>query len=76
MVMIIFALCSMSLYVIGTAVVWAEGQFRSFLGEMICLWVISLIVCVFDVLIINLNLLHLYLNCKGITTYEFIMMNR
>lgn len=39
-------------------------------------WATGIIVLVFTVLILNLILLHAYLNYLGLTTYEFIMMNK
>ncbi len=43
---------------------------------MITLWVISVFVLVFWILVSNLIGLHIYLICKGLTTYQFIMLQR
>lgn len=39
-------------------------------------WACGIIVSVFCVLILNLILLHVYLQCLGMTTYNFIMMDK
>ena len=74
--MIIFTFLSMTIYLGAIATLWSEGNFSSFLGEMIALWIIAVVIIVFDILILNLNLLHLYLIAKGLTTYELIMQER
>ena len=34
------------------------------------------IICILWVLLLNLIILHIYLNCKGYTTYQFIVARR
>ena len=43
---------------------------------MIPTWIILAVVLVFCVLVLNLILLHVYLGCKGFTTYQFIVARR
>jgi beta-lactamase regulating signal transducer with metallopeptidase domain len=43
---------------------------------MIVIWIIGVVVCVFALLLINLIILHVYLHCKGLTTYEFILIRK
>lgn len=43
---------------------------------MIAIWVIGAIVVIFFILLLNLIGLHIYLIIKGLTTYQFIMMQR
>lgn len=41
---------------------------------MIAVWVTLVIIVVFDFLVMNLVILHIYLSCKGLTTFEMIML--
>jgi hypothetical protein len=43
---------------------------------MITVWAYSFLVGLFAVLLINLIGLHFYLISKGLTTYQFIIMQR
>jgi len=43
---------------------------------MAAVWAFSAVVAVFCILLMNLVGLHIYLICKGITTYQFIMLQR
>ena len=74
--MITFTFCSMVLYVAAIAVLWVEQLWDKYLAEMVVLWVSGLIITVFVVLIFNLILLHIYLKCKGMTTFELIVAQR
>ena len=66
----------MVLYVAAIAVLWVEQLWDKYLAEMVVLWVSGFIIIVFVVLIFNLILLHIYLKCKGITTFELIVAQR
>ena len=74
--MIIASLMNMLVYVIGMILLWTEDQWREYVGPMVALWVFSLISIVFSILLLNLVALHIYLISKGITTYQFIMLQR
>ena len=41
---------------------------------MIAVWVTLVVITVFDFLVLNLIVLHIYLRCKGLTTFEMIML--
>jgi len=43
---------------------------------MVTVWVFASIVGIFALLIINLIGLHVYLIFKGLTTYQFILLQR
>lgn len=75
-VMIIVSLVSMAMFIISLCLLWWEGQFWNFLPEMGVVWASGIIVSVFSILILNLILLHVYLQCLGMTTYNFIMMDK
>ncbi len=74
--MILLTLGNMMVYVVGMILLWTEDQWRDYIGPMIALWVYSIVPVVFSVLLFNLVALHIYLICKGITTYQFIMLQR
>jgi hypothetical protein len=76
MVMILVTLLNMIVYVVGMILLWTEDQWRQYMGAMIALWVFSIIPVIFAILLINLVALHIYLISKGITTYQFIMLQR
>ena len=74
--MIIITSVNMIVYLIGMALLWAEQKFVYFLTEMIAIWVVCVIVAIFWLLLLNLIWLNLYLIHKGITNYQFIMLQR
>lgn len=74
--MIVSTLVSMSVFVASACVLWAEHLYGNFILEMGFVWATAIIVIVFDILILNLVLLHVYLAYLGITTYQFIMLNK
>ena len=74
--MIISAFLNLLIYVIALAVLTLENGWGSFLGLIIVAWVILAVVSVFCLLVLNLILLHIYLGCKGYTTYQFIVARR
>ena len=43
---------------------------------MIVTWIVGVAVVVFAFLLFNLIMLHIYLICKEMTTYELIMLRR
>ncbi len=76
MAMISVTLLNMIVYVIGMVLLVTEGEWQAYLGEIIAVWIFSLIVSIFSILLMNLLGLHIYLIYKGITTYQFIMLQR
>jgi hypothetical protein len=76
MAMILVTLGNMITYVVGMILLWTENQWREYLGSMIALWVFSVVPVIFAILLFNLVALHIYLICNGITTYQFIMLQR
>jgi hypothetical protein len=75
-VMIISTFINMLVYVIGMILLWTENGWLQYLGPMVAVWVFSVIVFVFSILLLNLIGLHIYLIYKGLTTYQFIMLQR
>lgn len=49
-----------------------EKQFHLYMAQMIAVWAYMGIVAVLLFLILNLVILHIYLICKGMTTYQLI----
>ncbi len=74
--MITLTCISMTVFIVSVALLWAEGGYEKFMAEMGVVWASSIIVLIFLILILNLIFLHIYLNYLGVTTYQFIMMNR
>lgn len=74
--MITLTCISMVVFIASVALLWAEGGYHKFMAEMGVVWASSIIVLIFLILILNLIFLHIYLNYLGVTTYQFIMMNR
>lgn len=64
------------IFVASVAVLWAENRWNAYLGAMIASWLLSLPAIVFAVPLALLVILHCYLSCKGLTTYEFIVNKR
>lgn len=72
--MIVAVFFQMSSYVAAAAVLTAQRNFAEFLPSMIAVWVTLVVITVFDFLVLNLIVLHIYLRCKGLTTFEMIML--
>lgn len=75
-VMISATFTSMVIYIASVGMLWGEGLYSSFILEMGFVWGSSIIVIIFILLILNLILLHIYLNYLGLTTYQFIIKRR
>ncbi len=67
-----FTFVSLVVYLIGIALLWKEGNYDSFIAEMGVTWASGIIIIIFIILILNLILLHVYLNYLGMTTYDFL----
>lgn len=74
--MVALTFLSMAAYITSIALLWAEHGYQQFLAEMGVVWATGLIVLLFAILILNLILLHVYLNYLGLTTYQFIMKQK
>lgn len=74
--MIVATLFTMLFYLLSVSLLWREGNFSQFLPSMGVIWASGLIVAIFALLILNLVILHIYLQCLGISTYNFIMMDK
>lgn len=74
--MVILTFISMLFYLISLGLLWTEHSYQSFIVEMGIVWASGIIILVFLALIFNLILLHIYLQYLGITTYQFIMMDK
>ena len=53
-----------------------KKKWKQYLGFMVTSWVVLAIIFILAILLLNLILLHVYLGCKGYTTYQFIMVRR
>jgi hypothetical protein len=76
MVMIVSVFVQLSLFLAATIVLSLERRFSLYLPQMIAAWVYLLVVVVLMFLDFNLILLHVYLNVKGMTTFQMIMAMR
>ena len=63
-------------YIIALAILTSEKTYVDYLLSFILAWVSGGINSIFAFLLINLIVLHIYLICKGISTYEFIIAQR
>lgn len=76
LVMILSAFSNLLISVITIILLTVQGDFHSYLGGFVVAWISGAINSVFTILLINLIILHIYLLCKGMSTYEFIMAQR
>lgn len=74
--MIIAVFMHMLVYLVAVGLLWAEGQWREFTGQMAANWAISFVILIFSILLLGLISLHLYLIYNGLTTFEYIMNKR
>ena len=74
--MIIGAFLNLLFYVVALLSLTFEAHPHDFLSQFIVAWCSGTINAIFVVLLINLIILHLYLIHKGISTYEFIVIQR
>lgn len=66
----------LSVYIISVIILSIEKKWNNFLGLIITAWAILAVVGILWFLLLNLNILHFYLICKGYTTYQFILLRR
>lgn len=74
--MIVVTFLKMVIYIVGMVLLWTEDNWDYYFGLMITVWTFSFIIAIFALLLVNLIGLHIYLISKGITTYQFIIMQR
>ena len=75
-VMIVGAFLNLFFYVAALLSLTFEARPHDFLSQFIVAWCSGTINAIFVLLLINLIILHLYLIHKGISTYEFIVIQR
>jgi hypothetical protein len=75
-VMIVSNCFHLSFYIVAVTIVSYEKRWDEFIGFIITSWVVLVVVAILWFLLFNLNLLHIYLMCKGYTTYQFIIARR
>lgn len=72
-VLILCTLAHMTIFMAAGALMTQNVDgLKSKLNFAIPVWIMMLIVGILDFLLLQLVLLHLYLQCRGITTYEFL----
>lgn len=74
--MIFSALVNLALFLVGISMLWNEGEWNYYIVKMIISWIAGGVVAVFVLLILALVSFHIYLICKGKTTYEFLMEDK
>ena len=74
--MIITTCVVLVVYIIALAILTSEKTYVDYLLSFILAWVSGGINAIFAFLLINLIVLHIYLICNGISTYEFIIAQR
>jgi hypothetical protein len=72
--MIVSVFLQMASFIAAGAVMTAQRSFAGYLPQMIAVWITMVIIVVFDFLVMNLIILHIYLYFKGLTTFEMIML--
>jgi len=77
-IMIFAAFSNLLMYVIAMIILTVQSSTSpsNFLPGFAVAWVSGGINSIFVLLLVNLILLHIYLFHKGISTYEFIMVQR
>ena len=74
--MIVAAFLNLLFYVAALLSLTFQARPHEFLSQFIVAWCSGTINAIFVFLLINLIVLHLYLLHKGISTYEFIVIQR
>lgn len=65
----------MIIFLTGGAIMSSQANFNDIdhLGRSIPVWIMMVIMAILTILLLNLIILHIYLRCRGITTYELLM---
>ena len=74
--MIVMVVLKLALFLMAAIWISIENNFRNYLPQMIVVWVYCLIAVILVFLDFNLLIFHFYLNAKGISTYQFIMIQK
>ena len=74
--MIVCTFIQLVVFIVGIGMLTGERNFGDFLAGFIFSWISGAVNCVFAFLLLNLIVLHIYLMCKGMSTYEFIVATR
>lgn len=74
--MIISTFLQLIVYIVALGILTAEQIYGAFVVEFVFAWISGAVNCVFSFLLFNLIVLHIYLMCRGISTYEFIVAQR
>lgn len=76
MVMIVMVLVKLGLFIFASVWMSLERMFLNYLAAMIACWFYTLVAAVLWFLDLNLLILHIYLNAKGITTFQMLQIQR
>jgi membrane protein implicated in regulation of membrane protease activity len=67
-----FTFANMVFYLICIGLLWKEGNYLNFIGEMVVLWISAIVILIFTFLVLYLIGFHIYLYCICMTTYDFL----
>jgi hypothetical protein len=62
-------------FLASTAMLWSQ-QWRDYMAEMVAVWIMAGVVLLFWILVTGLISFHIFLNCLGTTTYEYLMTKK
>lgn len=74
--MIVSVMLQMATFIAAGVTLSLERQFHLYMPQMIVAWAYMGIVGILLFLIMNLVILHIYLICRGMTTYQLITLIR
>ena len=74
--MIVSVFVNLFIYILAAILLTVENKWSQIVGKMVGTWIVLALVSIFLILVFNLILLHIYLGCKGYTTYQFILVRR
>lgn len=65
----------MIIFLVGGGIMSSQANFNEIdhLSRSIPVWIMMVVMAILSILLFNLILLHIYLRCRGITTYELLM---
>ena len=66
----------MAVYLGSVCLLWGEQKWRQYLPQMIVGWAISFFVALLAVSVLALIVFHVFLICKGLTTFDYIIGKR
>ncbi len=74
--MILSAMLYMLLFCIAVGLLYQEQAFGNYKGIFVVSWIFFALSLVFGGLLVGLIGLHIFLMCRGQTTFEYIMLRR